>query len=468
MSSESTPIDSVVLFNNSQGKSASGTLLHITRTHIVFEVYNPYSVVQMSEVLQQFRVMRGDRLIYKGHASVTGLVHTGLMVIVSSTLLDTWMDLDGLKLGEDLDFEAERFIQDWESSRKIRQSYQILVSSMSNFMAELSTWLEEAEVGVLGTGNNAESENKNEAFLENVITPIADKLAYFFGRFETEARKIPPEETMTHKAFARRELHPFMLCDPFSHRTYSKPLGFAGDYEMVNMMLRESENNGSSIYSRIINTLSTSVAAAEAHRNRVRMLETIIIKEAERVIEEEQRIFSAFNLGCGPAVELQRLIRNFENTDACSFTLCDFNQTTLDYARIKLNEAMRQSGREPLLAFVKKSVDQLLREDQIGAESNLQSADLVYCAGLYDYFPDHICRRLTSLLYDNIKPGGLLILTNVHPSNPNRHGMEHLLEWYLVYRDENTILDLVPDGAKARAKAVNDPTGMNVFLKIRK
>lgn len=271
---------------------------------------------------------------------------------------------------------------------------------------------------------------------------------------------------MNHKAFARRELHPFMLCDPFSHRTYSKPLGFAGDYEMVNMMLRESENNGSSIYSRIINILFTSVAAAEAHRNRVRMLETIIIEEAERVISEEQRIFTAFNLGCGPAVEIQRVVRNFENADACSFILCDFNQETLDYARTKLNEATARSGREPLLSFVKKSVDQLLREDQMATESDHQSADLVYCAGLYDYFPDHICGRLTSLLYDRVKPGGLLIITNVHPSNPNRYGMEHLLEWYLVYRDENDILALVPDGAKARA--VTDSTGMNVFLKIRK
>lgn len=465
MISTSNTIESIVRFKNSQGEKGSGTLVHITRSNIVIEVYNPYSIIQMSEMLNDLTVLRGERQIYNGRASVYGLVPTGLMIIVSATLHDTWTDLDTLKFGKNLTEETERFIQDWESSSKIRESYQIAVSSMSNFMTELSTWLEEAEASTHGIVAESYRAGK-DTFLDNVIDPIIGKLAYFFRRFEEEAREVSPEHAMTHKAFARRELHPFMLCDPFSHRTYSKPLGYAGDYEMVNMMLKESKNNGSNIYARIINILTTSVAAAEAHRNRVTMLETIIIKEAERVIGEEQRIFTALNLGCGPAVEIQRLIGNFANADACSFILYDFNQTTLDYARTKLSEAIALSGREPLITFEKKSVDQLLREAQEEPDSSKTVADLVYSAGLYDYFPDHICRHLTLLLYNLVKPGGLLVITNVHPNNPNRYGMEHLLDWYLVYRDENDLLTFAPNGTHPVVRT--DQTGVNVFLEIRK
>lgn len=30
-----------------------------------------------------------------------------------------------------------------------------------------------------------------------------------------------------------------MLCSPFAYRAYHKPLGYAGDYEMVNMIARD-------------------------------------------------------------------------------------------------------------------------------------------------------------------------------------------------------------------------------------
>ncbi len=46
-------IDSVVAFTNTAGLNGRGTLVHISRTIAVFEVYNPYSLIQLSEVLQE-------------------------------------------------------------------------------------------------------------------------------------------------------------------------------------------------------------------------------------------------------------------------------------------------------------------------------------------------------------------------------------------------------------------------------
>ncbi len=44
--------------------------------------------------------------------------------------------------------------------------------------------------------------------------------------------------------------------------------------------------------------------------------------------------------------------------------------------------------------------------------------------------------------------------------------MEHLLEWYLIYRDEAELLSLAPKGSEGEVFA--DETGVNVFLTIRK
>jgi len=106
-------IDSLVMFHNSQGRDGRGTLVHIIRTMVIFEVYNPYSIVQLSEVLPSLQVLRGKRIIYKGRGVVTNILSTGLMNIVSATLVDTWSDLSGLMPGGELEAETIRFINDW-------------------------------------------------------------------------------------------------------------------------------------------------------------------------------------------------------------------------------------------------------------------------------------------------------------------------------------------------------------------
>jgi extracellular factor (EF) 3-hydroxypalmitic acid methyl ester biosynthesis protein len=65
-----------------------------------------------------------------------------------------------------------------------------------------------------------------------------------------------------------------------------------------------------------------------------------------------------------------------------------------------------------------------------------------------------------------VAPGGLVAATNVHPRNGVRYFLEHILEWNLVYRDEKQMDELAEEDSR---KVVNtDPTGVNVFLEIRK
>ncbi len=56
--------------------------------------------------------------------------------------------------------------------------------------------------------------------------------------------------------------------------------------------------------------------------------------------------------------------------------------------------------------------------------------------------------------------------TNVHPINPDRFTMEHLLEWYLIYRDETQMATLAPAGTSS--EEFTDETGVNVFMTIRR
>lgn len=456
-------IDSLVAFTNTSGINGRGTLVHISRSIAVFEVYNPFSLIQLSEVLQELTIMRGEHVIYRGKGVVTSIVTTGLMVIASVTLIDAWSDLSRLQPGPALSAEIERFIKDWEEGLELSDSYQLAVNKFASFLAETNRWIEEAATAVIG---NVEPEpEKGILFRESIQGPVANKLKHLIDFFEREAGKVSSEEAVPYKIFARRELHPFMLCAPFVWRSYTKPLGYAGDYEMVNMMLRESQTVGNTTYARILHDLTTGVAACLAHRNRITILERLLAEEAERVTDE-QRIFTVLSVACGPAVEIQRFIRKEKLVDQSALHLMDFNAETLEYVQGRVTDAVQESGRKPAIKFIRKSIDELLKNIHLESEGFLPSYDMIYCAGLFDYFPDNVCRNLLQLYYKWVRPGGLLVATNVHPKNPERNFMEHLLEWYLIYRNEAEMEKLAPKDTDKQVFA--DETGVNVFLTIRK
>ncbi len=438
-------------------------MVHITRSMVVFEVYNPYSIVQLSEVLREITIIRGERILYEGKGVITSIVTTGLMTIVTATFTDGWKEIHPFLPGENLGNEVQRFIEGWEKGHDLSASYQLIVNRMSAFFAEISRWLEEVEVALLEDA--ARNEETRKEFRQSVEHPVAGKIGELLNLFEKEAQKVRPEEVPVYKAFARRELHPFMLCAPFAHRTYTKPLGYAGDYEMVNMMLQESPIRGNNTYARIFHDLTTNTAACLAHRNRIAFLNERLAGEAARV-QGEMRLCNILNVGCGPAVEVQRFIRDSEDSEECVFTLMDFNSETLEYTRERVSAAIEASGHRPTVNFVQKSIDELLKDVHDQGEEIVPTYDLVYCAGLFDYFPDNVCRNLVSLYYKWVKPGGLLVTTNVTPANPERYSMEHLLEWYLIYRDEAGMAALAPQGSNPHT--VLDDTGVNVFLSIRK
>ena len=98
-----------------------------------------------------------------------------------------------------------------------------------------------------------------------------------------------------------------------------------------------------------------------------------------------------------------------------------------------------------------------------------QSHDLIYCSGLYDYLNDRIIKALNNYLYNQLRPGGLLVVGNFAPNLPVRNFIEHFLEWFLIYRDANQLASLAPDQAPPEnCRVRGEPTGCNIFLEVRK
>jgi extracellular factor (EF) 3-hydroxypalmitic acid methyl ester biosynthesis protein len=463
VASNRASLQSFVGFRNSQGEAGRGTLLKLEHAEVVFEVYNPYSIVQLSEVLQEITIRRGDRVIYQGRAVVSNLVNTGLMLIVSASLLDIWSE--GRRFDADIEVfrqEASQFIAYWGEARAISKAYRLAVTELCSFLAELNQWLEQLDI------NSPESADTYFPTYDDIYdfaAPIMHEVARLGRNFERQAGQIRGPEVGRHKAYLQRELHPLVMRAPFPYRTYHKPLGYAGDYEMMNMIHREKAE-GPNTYARFVNAVYVGLPIAECVRNRARTLQDYLARGA-RSAAKRGRDFRVMSIGCGPAIEVQRFIKQDEMAGIGHFSLLDFNAETLDYAERMIRAAMEESGCRPTVEYFHESVNFLLKSAVAGTDDRFTGQfDLVYCAGLFDYLSDRVCSRLLRLFFVWLRPAGTILVTNMHIGNPHRHILEHGAEWYLIHRDEGQMLGLIP--GTGRQRAFTDDTGVNLCLEVRK
>ncbi len=461
-------LNTTVACKNSQGQQVAANVLRLRRYSATFEVYNPFSLLQLSEVLKGFQIRLNDRIIYSGDAIVSNLVNTGILLICEVTLNDAWLDIDFLSDREgflSLGQQFSEFLDEWRSANQVDPRFKLITADLQSLLVGVQRWMERADLG-LRTSTAEELIELEVKTLTGLESQLSAQVHEAMTSFEDAARNVSPDDQSAHKFYVRRQIHPLVLCSPFAYRTFYKPLGYAGDYEMVNMMLR-SPYEGASLFAKSINCAFLKSPPVEAHRNRITYLKNLLCETAENRKGNKVRIL---NLGCGPAHEVQAFLRDSELSDLCEFTLLDFNDETIRFTGQVLNDLKETHGRQVSVIPIKRSVHQLLKQGNSGdADMNWDSYDLVYCAGLYDYLSQKVCRRLTDIFYKLAKPGARVVITNVSSTNPSIGWMEFLLEWNLVYRNNDEMLNLVPKMNEGpRSKVLADTTGVNLFLEIEK
>ncbi len=458
-----------VTFTSADGFALRGALTGMSRYAATFEIYSPGTWLSNSEALADFSVNVQGESIYFGRAVIRSLVGAGSKTVCEVTLDETrWLKTDPQSLSRrdgKITKEFKDFLNQWQKFYAVSSEFKLAVADMQTFFRDLQTWLNQLELQIkLAPRFQAGQELEIISQLANAAVPAINVL---FERFESVAKGIYPEQRAAHASYMRQNLHPLVLCAPFANRTFSKPRGYAGDYEMVNMIIRNGFE-GDSIFAKILHFWFVSQPPAEAHRNRIKYLAANIERECLRAARLG-RPARMFNFACGPAAEIQEFFRTRAFPTDIHLTLADFDEETLEYARRSLRQNPNHPKSDLKVAYKKMSVLQLIKESRRPAQSEAGKFDVVYCAGLFDYLPNSSCKELMDIFYDMLVPGGLLIATNVEPSNPLKCGMEYLLDWHLIYRNDKNMWEICPDAAEKSDVCIRtDVTGVNLFLEVRK
>lgn len=224
-----------------------------------------------------------------------------------------------------------------------------------------------------------------------------------------------------------------------------KPYGYAGDFHIIDRLYTFDSSPKFPKWGKY----SLQTHGARAVRNRKEYFKVILDQVTK--LNPKARIL---NVASGPARDIFEYL-NENPKSQLQFTCLDIDEKAIAYAR-KLNiDHLSQ------VQFVHKNI---LRFD------STDKYDLIWSAGLFDYFKDKTFVFLLKRFHDFLKPNGEIVIGNFNEDhNPSRNYMEVLGDWFLYHRSKSKLLQLGVQSGYSLSNLLigQERENVNLFLHLR-
>ena len=291
------------------------------------------------------------------------------------------------------------------------------------------------------------------------LNQILDGAMELLNSLFQNGSEVPAAVRQDLAAFLREELLPLVLLSRVCERGYTKPRGYAGDFEVIDLIYAEVPG-GTGRLGPLLDVYFLNIAVSKAVRNRRGLMLGEFLELLAESTAEKVHITS---LACGPAREIFDLFDQIKDPARAMVHCLDLDFQALSSVNRKAEERGLQRN------------IQLLQENLIllatgRRKTSLPPQNLIYSIGLIDYFQDKLVIHLLNWIYDTLAPGGKAILGNFDPRCPNRVFMDYLLEWRLIYRTPDDMRRLFAQ-SKFGDRPVDigyEKEGVNLFASCRK
>jgi hypothetical protein len=234
-------------------------------------------------------------------------------------------------------------------------------------------------------------------------------------------------------------------CQTLQGHALAKPYGYPGDFELIDK-----------IYTRYVNSQPQLVRwdqffhrldACQAVRNRKDwFLERLRHKSANG-----GRPADVLIVGSGPGRDVLEFLQ--ANPVAARFDCIELDPKAIEYSRRLCHPVLDH------VHFVQRSVLRYRTHTRY---------NVIWSAGLFDYFKDRVFERAVAHLFGLLADGGELIIGNFAAANSSQAFMELVSDWRLTLRSPPQ-LERLAAGAGIEARNVQvdqEPAGVNLFLRI--
>ncbi|MCE9556548.1 MAG: class I SAM-dependent methyltransferase [Planctomycetes bacterium] len=240
-------------------------------------------------------------------------------------------------------------------------------------------------------------------------------------------------------------------------RARTKPLGYAGDYQMLDWIIRWQccEHPLGRFFDRFFQRQ----AAPEAVRARTLLAAGVIAADC---LAHADGPYHVVSVGVGPGLDLAAAaeILPRERRSGLRFTLLDLDEAGLEFAAGQLYKHVSQSQ----VTVVRDNLFRLARNKR--AAERMAGANFILCTGLFDYLDDASAPALLQLFWQSLAPGGRMLVGNFAPHCPTRAYMEWIGNWYLNYRTTEELAGLARSAGipSASFSIVSERLGIDRFI----
>ncbi len=304
--------------------------------------------------------------------------------------------------------------------------------------------------------NTYHTAHEKELLLQEIEPTIMPPLFEFIQRLNSIVDPINEQQHDQYREYFRNNLDPFLRASKIVSSSIDKPQGYPGDFKTIKLFF-QPPYQGDTLYEKFVNKFLHSLDATKAHKERIDFLYNDICSAYAKATND----LSMMILGSGPAEELIRFLKNHKLNKPVYATLMDIDA----YALADFSDRLQYISQD---LFQPKLINMdILGIIRSGVKDPVKGKfQLTYCAGLFDYFSQTICKRLAKYLVKHTEATGMVIATNVLKQNSARHFMDYAGRWKIIHRDEKEMADLVPNGYSW--KFFYDTTQTNLIQKIFK
>ncbi len=438
-------------------ESVVGTLHNVSKFGVAVKIGREAPLrLSVGSYLEGVQIKVDEDIVYTGFLIIRNLRQKKTFTIVgcevTGSLIDIAKIVENQKIIHYKSTIREKVLA-FNNIQTIPNEFKALVADFRYYLEKFENELERPYL-----------EGSKDKVVKEVYPLFKSLVDDIYTKFKSYVEHLSSDDHETYKNYFQKQLHPVLLTSPFIKHTYRKPMGYAGDYEMVLKVL-DKEIEGDTFLAKLLNIYCWNMSAAAAHRNRIKYLTDLI---QEIICKKDNS--NIMVIGSGPAREIQLFLETMDSKIKCSFTLVDFDSRALVYSQEKLLSQILKNKADVKLYFNNKSVRQIIKTKSCDIENG--KYDLIYCAGLFDYLSDPFCKKMLEIMTFQLKEEGLLVATNVTELNHYRYFMEFMGEWYLTHRSVDAMLMLVSELQKKyggiNADCEVDNTGVNAFLNVHK
>jgi extracellular factor (EF) 3-hydroxypalmitic acid methyl ester biosynthesis protein len=301
-----------------------------------------------------------------------------------------------------------------------------------------------------------------------IIKSEGQKFMKFFHETVEELNTIVAdfnqEEHQLHGFYFRKQLWNFVLCSALMARTNLKPRGYAGDSEMMKMIYLD-DYQGETTFCKLMQKYTVGVPAAQSVRNRRTLIMKMLRKFSQTNCLAPQEKIKILSVACGPAFEVEDILRSSEDFEKYQFTLLDQDPRALKEAAQVISDIEEKYGATAAVDYANISVRFMLGKKPLKTDPD--KFHFIYSMGLFDYLSTPVAKAIIDKLYQLLMPGGELVVGNFHVTNPSKHFMEYWGDWHLIHRTEQEFNNLLSESPSADVSVIFEDTGSQMFLDIK-